>query len=130
MAIPEVADEFARPGTDESTQPIGSVAPPERTSPDEDAPSPRDIKAVFQGGMFFLMLLAACYFAAEIILPIVLAFVLMLVLQPAMRLLVERWHLPRGVAALALIVMLLGTLAGLGTALSGPATDWAQKLPE
>src|SRR5215204_4016786 len=120
MAIPEVADEFAGPGKDESTQPIGSVAP-ERTSPDEDAPSPRDIKTVFQGGMFFLMLLAACYFAAEIILPIVLAFVLMLVLQPAMRLLVERWHLPRGVAAFALIVMLIGTLAGLGTALSGPA---------
>jgi predicted PurR-regulated permease PerM len=129
MAITEVADEFSGHGKDESARPIGAVAR-ERPWPDEDAPLPRDIKAVFQGGMFFLMLLAACYFAAEIILPIVLAFVLMLVLQPAMRLLVERWHLPRGAAALALIVMLLGTLAGLGTALSGPAADWAQKLPE
>jgi predicted PurR-regulated permease PerM len=53
----------------------------------------------------------------------------MLVLQPAMRLL-ERWYLPRGLAALALIVMLFGALIGLGTALSGPATNWAQKLPE
>jgi predicted PurR-regulated permease PerM len=59
----------------------------------------------------------------------VLAFVLMLVLQPAMQLL-ERWRLPRGLAALALIVMLFGTLIGLGTALSGPAQNWAQKLPE
>jgi predicted PurR-regulated permease PerM len=73
------------------------------------------------------MLLGACYAAAEIVLPIVLAFVLML--QPAMRLL-ERWHLPRGLAALALIVMLFGALIGLGTALSGPAANWAQKLPE
>jgi predicted PurR-regulated permease PerM len=126
MAATEVAGEFAGPGKDKSTQPIGAVAP-ERVS-DEDVPAPRDIKTVFQGGMFFLMLLGACYFAAEIILPIVLAFVLMLVLQPAMRLL-ERWHLPRGPAAFALIVMLFGTLAGLGAALSGPAAEWGQKLP-
>jgi len=97
---------------------------------DDDAPStPWDIKAVFQGGMFFLMLLAACYAAAEIILPIVVAFALMLVLQPAMRLL-GRLYLPRGLAALVIILILFGTLAGLGTILSGPAASWAQKLPE
>jgi predicted PurR-regulated permease PerM len=66
--------------------------------------------------------------AAEIILPIVLAFVLSLVLQPAMRVL-ERIHFPRGIAAILLILMLFGTLGGLGTALSGPAASWAQKLP-
>ena len=57
-----------------------------------------------------------------------LAFVLSLVLQPAMRQL-ERIHLPRGIAALLMIVLLFGTLAGLGAALSGPAASWAQKLP-
>src|SRR6185503_6796061 len=54
-------------------------------------------------------------------LPIVLVFVPMLVLQPAM---------PRGLAALALIVTLFGALIGLGTTKSGPAANWAQKLPE
>jgi predicted PurR-regulated permease PerM len=88
-----------------------------------------NIKAVFQGGTFFLLLLGACYAAAEILLPIVLAFVLMLVLQPAMRFL-ERLHLPRGVAALAIILMVFGSLAGLGTVLSGPASSWAEKLPQ
>ena len=96
---------------------------------ENDVPVPWDIKAVFQGGTFFLLLLGACYAAAEILLPIVLAFVLMLVLQPAMRLL-ERLHLPRGVAALAIILMLFGALAGLGTVLSGPASSWAEKLPQ
>jgi predicted PurR-regulated permease PerM len=67
--------------------------------------------------------------AGEIILPIVLAFVLKLVLQPAMRLL-ENLHLPRTVAALAIIVALLGGFVGLGTALSGPAASWAQKIPD
>jgi predicted PurR-regulated permease PerM len=41
----------------------------------------------------------------------------------------ERVHLPRGVAALLIILVLFGTLGGLGTALSGPAGSWAHKLP-
>jgi predicted PurR-regulated permease PerM len=89
---------------------------------------PADPKTVFLGGLLVLSILAACYAAAEIVLPIVLAFVLNLVLQPAMRGF-ERFWLPRPVAALAIILLLLGVLVGLGTALSGPATDWAQKLP-
>jgi predicted PurR-regulated permease PerM len=75
-----------------------------------------------------LAVLAGCYVAAEIVLPIVLAFVVSLVLQPAMGQL-ERLYLPRGIAALPIIVVLFGALAGLGTALSGPASSWAQKLP-
>ena len=128
MAALEVAGELVGPVNDES-KPLASAAPEQVPTDANDVPVPSDIKAVFQGGIFFLMLLGACYAAAEIVLPIVLAFVLMLVLQPAMRLL-ERWHLPRGLAALVLIVMLFGTLIGLGTALSGPAANWAQKLPE
>ena len=75
-----------------------------------------------------LAVLAGCYVAAEIVLPIVLAFVLKLVLQPAMRAL-ERLHLPHGIAAVLIILVLFGALGGLGTALSGPAASWAQKLP-
>jgi predicted PurR-regulated permease PerM len=73
-------------------------------SPLEPVPSAPDLRTIFQGGTFLLLLLAACYGAAEIVLPIVLALVLMLVLQPAMRFL-QRWRVPRGLAAAALIVM-------------------------
>ena len=103
------------------------IAPP-AAADEDDLPIPSDIKAVFLGGLFVLGMLAACYVAAEIILPIVLAFVLSLVLQPAMRVF-ERVRVPRGIAAILLIFLLFGTLGGLGTALSGPATSWAQKLP-
>ena len=41
----------------------------------------------------------------------------------------ERLYLPRAIAALLIIVLLFGTLAGLRAALSGPAASWAQKLP-
>jgi predicted PurR-regulated permease PerM len=94
----------------------------------DDLPIPSDIKAVFLGGLFLLAMLGACYVASDIVLPIVLAFVLSLVLQPAMRAL-ERLRLPRGIAAVFLILMLFGTLGGFGAALSGPAASWAQKLP-
>jgi predicted PurR-regulated permease PerM len=88
-----------------------------------------DIKTVFQGGLFLFALLAGCYIAGEIILPVMLAFVLMLVLQPVVRLF-EKLHLPRAVAALAIITVLFGSFVGLGAALSGPAASWAQKLPD
>ena len=128
MATLEVDSELAGPIDDESIL-LASAAPEQVPTDADDLPAPPDIKVLFQGGIFSLMLLGACYAAAEVVLPIVLAFVLMLVLQPAMRLL-EQWHLPRGLAALVLIVMLFGGLIGLGTVLSGPAADWAQKLPE
>jgi predicted PurR-regulated permease PerM len=106
-----------------------AAAPPAAAAVDQDdLPVPSNINTVFLGGLFLLAMLAACYVASEIVLPIVLAFVLSLVLQPAMRVL-ERVRLPRGIAAILLILVLFGTLGGLGTALSGPAASWAQKLP-
>jgi len=108
---------------------VQTVAVPTVAAADEDdLPIPSDIKAVFLGGLFLVAMLGACYVASDIVLPIVLAFVLSLVLQPAMRAL-ERLRLPRGIAAVFLILVLFGTLGGLGAALSGPAASWAQKLP-
>jgi predicted PurR-regulated permease PerM len=90
---------------------------------------PTDTKAFFQGGQFVIMLFAACYLAEEIILPVILALVLNLVLQPVMRL-IQTVHLPRILAALAIIMVVFGSAVGLGAALSGPAASWAQKMPE
>jgi predicted PurR-regulated permease PerM len=108
------------------------IAPDETISMEklESEPAgPLNIQSVYLGGLFLLALLATCYAAAEILLPIVVAFVLMFVLQPAMRLL-RRRHVPRAVAALLLILVFFGILVGLGTVLLGPAAHWAQKLPE
>jgi predicted PurR-regulated permease PerM len=95
----------------------------------EEMPLPSDPKVIFLGGLFVLALLATAYVASEIVLPLVFAFVLKLLLQPASRLL-ERLHVPRLLAALLLILALFGTIVGLGTAVSGPAATWAAKLPE
>ena len=78
----------------------------------EEMPLPSDPKVIFLGGLFAFALLTAIYVAAEIVLPLVLAIVLNLLLQPAVRLL-ERWHLPRMLAALLLILAVFGTIVGL-----------------
>ena len=108
------------------TQEVEVVPPAEEA---EEMPLPSDPKVIFLGGLFALALLAAVYVAAEIVLPLVLAVVLKLLLQPGMRLL-ERWHVPRILAALLLILAVFGTIVGLGAAIAGPASTWAAKLPE
>jgi predicted PurR-regulated permease PerM len=94
-----------------------------------EMPLPSDLRTALQGGLFFLAFLAALYAAREIVLPVVLAFVLALLLQPPVRML-DRLRVPRVLSAFVLIVVLLGTVVAFGTALSGPAASWAAKLPE
>ena len=95
----------------------------------EEMPLPSDPKVIFLGGLFALALLATAYVAREIVLPMVFAVTLKLLLQPLSRIL-QRLHVPRTLAALLLILALLGMVVGLGTAISGPAGTWAAKLPE
>jgi predicted PurR-regulated permease PerM len=94
-----------------------------------DMPLPGDPNSIFLGGLFALGLLAAAYVASEIVLPMVFAFTLKLLLQPLFRFL-ERLHVAKALAALLLILALFGTIVALGTAVSGPARNWAAKLPE
>jgi predicted PurR-regulated permease PerM len=95
---------------------------------ERDLPSAPDVTNIFLGGILLISSLAACYLAATIILPIILAFVLMLVLQAPMRWL-RRLRVPRGIAAALIIVLLFGLFIGLGMVLAAPAASWVQKLP-
>jgi predicted PurR-regulated permease PerM len=101
----------------------------ETVAPAVEMPLPSDVGKIFQGGLFILALLAALYVGREIILPAVLASVLMLLLNPALRIL-ERLRVPRVLGSLMLICLLFGALVAFGTALAGPAETWAAKLPQ
>ena len=70
------------------------------------------------------------YFAASIVLPFVIAIVLFLLFSPLMRVLCHRLHLPRTLAALLMIILLFAVTAGLGAALSVPASGWIAKAPQ
>ncbi|HLG89253.1 MAG TPA: AI-2E family transporter [Alphaproteobacteria bacterium] len=91
-------------------------------------PLPSDPKTIFLGGLFILVALTALQAASAIILPVILAFILKLLLQPFVRLL-ERLRVPQAAGALLIIMLVVGGLVGLGTALSGPAETWAARLP-
>jgi predicted PurR-regulated permease PerM len=105
------------------------AASPPQAADDIDMPLPSSPQTLFLGCLLTLAVLTAVHVASSIILPVVLAFVLQLTLQPAVRLL-ERIGLPRVIGALLAILVVVGALVGFVAALSLPAATWAKKLPE
>jgi predicted PurR-regulated permease PerM len=95
----------------------------------DDMPLPTDPQTIFLGGLFVLALLAVLYAASEIVLPVVLAIILKLLLQPLVRAL-DGIGLPRPISALVALLLLVILLTALISGLTGPAADWAGKLPE
>jgi predicted PurR-regulated permease PerM len=116
--------------TDSGPSPDDARQTPATQAVDQlEMPLPANPQTFFLGGLFVLASLAALYAASAIMLPIVLAFILMLLLQPAVRLL-ERLKLPRALGAILVILLVIGTFAGAVAALSVPAATWADKLPQ
>lgn len=84
-------------------------------------------------GVVILSLLAvigALYYGKEIILPIALAVVLKLLLQPVLDFLCLRLRLPTTLGALILICGVFAGIAAVIFTVSGPASGWIQKAPE
>jgi len=77
-----------------------------------------------------LATIAALYFGKEVILPIALAVVLKLLLQPALDFLCSRLRLPTTIGALILICGLFAAIAAVAFTVSGPASGWIQKVPD
>jgi predicted PurR-regulated permease PerM len=124
-AVPETSP--AEPVVVVVPRQAAAVAEPE---PDGDEmPLPEDARTVFLGGLFVLACLAAMYVASDIVLPVVLAIMLKLLLQPLVRVL-DGLHVPRVLGALLAILLLIGIVAGIGTAVTRPAASWIGKLPD
>lgn len=107
----------------------GVSAPSQQSEGEPDMPLPQEPMSVFVGGLFILALLTCANLAQDVVLPVVLAIILKLLLQPAMRFF-ERLHLPRLISALAIIALLFVLIGSLGEMLRGPATNWAERLQE
>jgi predicted PurR-regulated permease PerM len=118
-------------GADIGTGPaaVEAARQPPRAQDDDDMPLPSDPKTIFLAGLFFLALLTALYAASAIMLPIALAIILRLLLQPFVRLL-SRLHVPRGIGAALAIGLLMVGIAGLVSGIAGPGASWAAKLPD
>jgi predicted PurR-regulated permease PerM len=118
--------------------PIGTVAAPEPSAiPQNDPESVTRIEALsatpLSIGILVLAVLAVVcglYVGKEVALPIVLALLLKLMLQPIMNVLCDRLHIPHAISAILLIVCLFGAFAAVALTISVPASAWIQKIPE
>lgn len=102
------------------------IEPPEKRA---EMPLPRDLRSFLLTAIFTLLVFCVLYFTGEIVVPIVFAFMLNFLLQPAMRGLM-RFHVPKVVAGLLIISVFIGGLIALGFTLSSPAAEWLSKAPQ
>jgi predicted PurR-regulated permease PerM len=94
-----------------------------------DFPPYPELKTVLLAGIFLMIFLTVLHSASDLIIPIVLAFILKLVFQPVQWQL-ESLRIPRILAALMVVCLLLGGTAAVVTAVSGPASTWFGKLSD
>lgn len=104
--------------------PLGDP-PPEATEPTEPEPA-SGIGAVRLIAVLFS--LAACWLASDLLVPIMLGLMLALIGNPVVARL-ARWHIPRWLGSLAVVVGGLALAIWLGSLLVTPATDWMKQAP-
>jgi predicted PurR-regulated permease PerM len=80
------------------------------------------------GALVLSVVLYTCHFASSLILPVVLSAFFAMLLSPLINRPPLRW-LPRGMAALLLVVGLVASLGAVGGFVAKPAADWARKVP-
>jgi predicted PurR-regulated permease PerM len=89
--------------------------------------SPLSVSALI---LAVLAVVYALYVGKEVVLPVMLALVLKLLLQPIMEFLRKRLRMPGPLAALILIICLFCGIAAVVFTISGPASGWIAKAPE
>ena len=80
-------------------------------------------------GILVLLVLYTCAAAAVLIVPLLLALLLSLMLAPAVRVLC-RWHLPRSLATLLVLLSSMLLVGVLLLSLAGPARAWMVQVPK
>jgi predicted PurR-regulated permease PerM len=106
-----------------------------------DAPKPKeasaspvairrvDVIAFTLVGLLVISIIAVLFVAKAFLLPVVMAFVVGTMLSPAANLL-ERYRLPRGVAAVLIVAVLGSASVFLVGLIASPVLDWSTRLPE
>src|SRR5215218_10382216 len=77
----------------------------------------------------FAIIIAALYFAKEVLIPLALGVMLSFLLAPLVTRL-QRWGLNRITAVAIVITVLCAAVGGLGVIVYGQLRDVAEKLPE
>ena len=90
----------------------------------------QDIQLIAIVILAVLAIFCALYVGRDLILPVVMATVLNLLLQPLNSFLSARLHVPLAIAALAIIISVFAAVVALGAVVSVASSGWAQHAPE
>jgi predicted PurR-regulated permease PerM len=88
-----------------------------------------DVLAFALVGLLAISIIAVLFLAKAFLLPVVMAFVVGTMLSPAANLL-ERYRMPRSVAAVLIVGTLGSAIAFLVGLIASPVLDWSTRLPE
>ena len=88
-----------------------------------------DLLAFGLVGLLIISIVAVLFVAKAFLLPVVMAFVVGTMLSPAANLL-ERYRMPRSVAAVLIVAALGSAIAFLVGLIASPVLDWSTRLPE
>lgn len=103
---------------------------PEQTAPEDKKASALAELSTPIYGLFTLGILYTLYLAHQIVLPIILAVLTSLLLSPLVKRARMKWHIPRVVSSLVLVLVVLAGIVGLGAAVTAPALEWAERAPQ
>ena len=100
-----------------------------------DDPNPmsgiaKDLRILTRSVLVILVILCtyACYLAQNVLVPLVLGTLLSLLLSPLVTFL-ERFHIPRVIGSLLMVLLIVGGLAVAISSLAGPAQAWVASAP-
>src|SRR5260221_1404088 len=103
--------------------------PPLLPEPVKDAlPWPTHLRSFSVTGLFILAIFYTFYFAADFILPVVLALLMSLLLLPLVRFL-RKAGIPEGFGAAVAIILLVVLLLGLGSLITRPRAAFINAFP-
>lgn len=83
---------------------------------------------VMTTAIFAVVVVAALYFARDILMPFALAVLLSFMLAPLLRKL-QQWHVPRGLAVTSVVLVAFGVIFMLGTVILSQVNQLAGELP-
>ncbi|MEQ8392472.1 MAG: AI-2E family transporter [Thalassospira sp.] len=80
-------------------------------------------------GTFGVLTLGCLYVAKSLLLPVIMAFLLSLVFSPLVRTL-SRFHIPRSITAITIVLTLSASVIAGIYGLSGPVSGWIDQAPQ
>jgi predicted PurR-regulated permease PerM len=107
----------------------GSTPLPDSSSEQPPVIRRADVVAFALVALLIICVVAVLYVAKPFFLPVVMAFVVGTMLSPAASLL-ERYHIPRAVGAVLIVVTVAAAMAFMVGLISSPLMDWSAHLPE